>query len=134
MLSASDSAYLKGGTVFRDCAVDQPARQMGRETPIPFTPSTTPRAGTTDCYYAEVEFVVSATGVPETETVTLGRTNDSSFGQAVLASVSSWRYRPADKGGAPVRQIVRERKVAAVAVTVSRAGQRSPPPPPPNCR
>ena len=134
VLAPSDSVFLRTGPVFRDCAVDKRARLLEPSVRIDYRPNVTPRPGSTDCYHAEVLLVVNPDGSPEVGTARLERTNEAGFGQAVLASIPNWRYEPAEKSGQSVRQIVRERRVFAVAVTVSRVGQTARPPPPPPCR
>jgi len=133
LLGEEDSVYLGGGPVFRDCNVDQEARLTTPNPPIDFRPSTTPRSGGRACYLVELQFVVNVAGVPEKETAKIVRTTEPAFAEAVLASLPSWRYRPAEKEGIPVRQIVRERRAIALAVVAVGSGQ-SPRPPTTGCR
>jgi hypothetical protein len=133
LLSAEDSVYLSGGPVFRDCAVDQAARLTTPNAPIDYRPSASARSGNRACWLAELQFVVNAAGVPEKETAKIVRTTDPGFAEAVLSSLPSWRYRPAEKEGIPVRQIVRERRAIALAVVAVGSGQ-SPRPPTTGCR
>lgn len=133
-LRASDSAFAATGPVFRDCAVDTKAQALSSSSGIDFQP----RRGGPTCYSAEVEFVVNATGYPESNTAHVVRANDQGFADAVLAAVRTWRYQPAMKDGKPVRQIVDERRMAQTAVVAAPAGApvASRPPtnlPPPNC-
>lgn len=137
LLSSADSAYVSGGPLYRECAVDTPARVLSNQLNYnpSIRPSTRSRAGVT-CYEAEVKFVVGADGRPEPETVRLVRTNDTVLGQSLVQSVPGWRYSPARHGGVPVRQIVNERRTIALAVTVTSSTSGGPPRPavPPRCR
>lgn len=121
-LAPADSTYLATGPVYRDCAVDQRARPRGPGVRPEFRPSSPPLGGTA-CYSAELEFVVDTTGAPELETARVVRTNDATFGDAVLATLLNWRYDPARKDGIAVRQIVREKRSMAVQVVAVREGQ-----------
>jgi hypothetical protein len=134
LLTQADSVHLQSGPVYRDCAVDRGARLSESSVRVDYRPTVRLRPGSVDCYYAEVHLVVDASGNPELETARLGRTNEPGWGRAVLASVRSWKYEPARKDGEPVRQIVRERRTAALALTVVRSGQAAGSPPPPDCR
>lgn len=134
-LRPSDSSFAAAGHVYRDCGVDTKAQAVNPSARIDFQPST---RGVTNCYSAEVEFVVNAAGFPEVSTARVVRANDPSFGEAVLAAVRTWRYQPAIKNGQPVRQIVDERRAAQTAVVVVPAGGAVPTRPPanaprPNC-
>ncbi|HSQ31104.1 MAG TPA: energy transducer TonB [Gemmatimonadaceae bacterium] len=89
-----------------------------------------PRA-VTACYSAEVEFVVDTNGTPEMRTARIVRTTDQSFGQAVLTAVASWRYKPAQRDGRRVRQIVEDRRMAQSMIVAVPAGSPPPSGPPP---
>ena len=128
-----DSAFRENGPVYRDCAVERAAKLTTPDARIGYRPSTPPRQGTT-CYFAVVEFVVDARGVPEMATARIVRTNETPFGHAVVASLPGWRYEPAVIGGLPVRQVVTERRDLALAVVVTRPGDTSRPPRAPSCR
>jgi hypothetical protein len=52
----------------------------------------------------------------EPQTARIVETNSSEFAAAVLASLPNWKYEPARKDGLSVRQIVPERRIAAVTV------------------
>lgn len=136
LLSSADSAYISGGPLYRDCAVDTPAKALStRLTYTPSTrPNTRPQPGVT-CYAAEVQFVVGLDGRPELETVRLVRTNDASLGQSLVQSVAGFRYSPARRDGVTVRQIVNERRAVALSVTVtsSASGRPARPALPPRC-
>lgn len=125
-LMKQDSAYLAGGPVYRECAVDEPARRLNSIAPD-FRPSEIPRSGK-QCFSAQIEFVVDMEGMPEASTARLVRTNNPQYGEAVLAIVQRLRYSPASKDGVPVRQIVQHRSMGAIAVT-----QGGPPPRRPTC-
>jgi hypothetical protein len=136
MLTAADSAYIAGGPLYRDCAVDSPAKALANR--LNYDPSARPdprpQPGTR-CYAADVTFVVGPDGRPEPETVRLVRSNDAHLGQSLVRSVADWRYSPALRDGVPVRQIVQERRAVAVAVSVvsSASGRPARPPAPPRC-
>jgi hypothetical protein len=133
-LAPEDSVHLAAGPVYRDCSVDTRARLSTPNIRTEYKPSTMPPPGRVACYSAQIRFVVDIHGIPETETAKVVRANDPGFGEAVLATLSSWRYEPAKYQGEAVRQIVEERRTMAIAVAVVRAGQAGPPPPPPSCR
>ena len=122
-LTASDSAYASGRPLYRSCNVDREARFIsdGRARPD-FNPSTM----RSTCYSVDLEFVVDSTGKPETATAKIARDNDRGFAEAVLATITSWRYEPALRNGVPVRQIVTSHQSMATMVVVAPAG--SPPP------
>ncbi len=78
--------------------------------------------------------MVGTDGRPEPGTVRLLRSNDSALGLALLQSVPEWTYEPARREGAPVRQLVRERRSVALAVTVTSSRERQAlPRRPPSC-
>ncbi len=123
-LAASDSAFALGRPVFRDCGVDRAARFLSTGGAKPdFRPATPTRSA---CYSADLAFVVDSTGRPETSTAQVVRANDQAFGQAVLATIGSWRYEPAIRDGISVRQIVTSHHAASTAVVA--VPQGSPPP------
>lgn len=126
-LRRTDSVFAATGPVFRDCAVDGKASLLVANARIDFQP---PRA-VTNCYSAEVEFVVDTNGTPELQTARIVRTTDQSFGQAVLTAVAGWRYKPAERDGHRVRQIVEDRRMAQTAVVIVPAGSPPPSGPPP---
>jgi hypothetical protein len=116
--------------VYRQCDVDKRARWINesavRTNYRPPTPPAAARNTGTICYDGDLEFVVDERGLPEVETARVVRATDPETGNAVLQSLPQWRFEPAQKGGVPVRQIVRERHiVAAMTVTavVVRQGQ-----------
>lgn len=112
------------GTVYRDCEVDRPARQRGRE----LRPSWNPTGP--GCFRAEFEFVVDTLGIVEPMTVRQVSTNDPGFAEGVRAVLTSLRYDPARLDDRPVRQVAVYRGTASirVATTASRAAG-----PPPRC-
>jgi hypothetical protein len=133
-LTAADSIHLAHGPVFPDCAVDTRAQLLNRDVRIDFAFSRPATPGER-CYAADIRLVVDTAGVPESGTSQLSKSTDPEFGAAVLASVPRWRYRPARKAGAPVRQVVLEHFVRATAVMSVRQGGAPPTPPslPPSC-
>ena len=126
-LRRTDSVFAAAGPVFRDCAVDGRASLLVANARIDFQP---PRA-VASCYSAEVEFVVDTNGTPEMQTARIVRATDQSFGQAVLTAVAGWRYKPAERDGHRVRQIVEDRRMAQTAVALVAVRGSSPPPPGP---
>jgi hypothetical protein len=119
-----DSIYAATGLVYRDCAVDTKAKRISRDIHVDFQP---PQP--TGCYSAELEFVVGSDGRPELSTVRTLDTNNQALAQAVRASLSEWRYEPALRDGAPVRQIVVDRYAAVTSVVTmpARSTPRTPP-------
>jgi len=98
-----------------------------------FRPSSPPTRGT-ECYEAELEFVVDATGSPELETARVVRTNSPSFAESAMRALAQFRYEPAQMSGEPVRQIVELKSGMAAVTTVVPAGQVPRPPlRPPRC-
>lgn len=133
ILAAADSALLKDGPVFRECAVDRPAK--GLQTPFTWRPSAGSDSRTQNCFTADVQFVVSELGRVEPGTIKVVSTNLPDLASALLASVPYWTYQPALLGDRSVRQIVRVHRAVATIVVVTVAGQpRTPPRPPANCR
>lgn len=135
VVASADSSYIGAVPLYLECSVDKPAEVV--TSPLdyrPEIPTARPRPGVT-CYTAEVQFVVGADGRPERGTERLVRTNERALGEALLQSVAGWRYTPAMLDGNPVRQLVRERRGVALAVTVStgRGGQPRRPALPPHC-
>ena len=124
VLEARDSVFLARGPVFRDCAVDRKAKLVASSARPDFRPSMdrTPQLGTT-CYSAEVRLVVTPEGTVEPGSFRLVTATSPAFGQAVLESVPAWRYRPAQLDGKPVRQIVQEKQMVAIRVSVEGQGR-----------
>lgn len=112
----ADTVYRAGAPVFRDCAVDRTARLLNPGVRISWQPAASPQSPGTRCYEAVVEFVVDTTGKPEREAARIIRQNEPGFAKAVMAALPDWRYQPAQIGGQPVRQIVRERRTQATVV------------------
>src|SRR5436853_2384370 len=80
-LTSADSAYLKGGDIYRDCAVERRAQVLTRRQPE-FRPDVS--AGQS-CYSATIEFVVDTTGSPEAEGPRVVRANHPNFAGRALA-------------------------------------------------
>ena len=132
-LAPGDTVYLARGPVYRECAVDKRAKLIDHSARPDFQPSTPPPGGQ-ECFRAEVEFVVDATGSPETETARVLRTNHPNFAESVLRLVGRWHYEPAVLNGEPVRQIVEASYGMGVAtVVVPAGGVARPPARPPRC-
>jgi hypothetical protein len=128
-LTPLDSMHLASGPLYRECAVDRPARLLTRDVRLDFDPA--PATGTPACYRAEIEVIVDTAGVPEAETARLLQATDVDFGEAVLRTVPALRYRPARKDGAAVRQVVQQaRALAVVPFSTTVIGARPVPPPP----
>lgn len=128
-LTAADSAHLAGGPVYRDCHVDRVAR-LDRSSARIQIGSLTTGSGAPRCMEAEIEMVVGTDGRPEQGTWRLVRSTSPELGAALLASVPGWQFRPAELGGVPVRQIVRERQRIAIRAV---AGGAAAPPTPRGC-
>lgn len=134
-LRAQDSTYATSAAVYRDCAVDRKA-ELATTNIRPDLGNVPMRPGS--CRSAEFEFVVNPAGTIELPTIHPLRSTDKEFGDAVLATLPQFRYRPAIIDKTPVRQIVTYK--AQVAVTrVVVAGGSTPPSslprnlPRPNC-
>src|SRR5260370_27158388 len=119
-LSALDSAYIDGGPVYRECAVDTRARLLDSRVTSDFQPSD-PRSGGQQCYSGVIAFVVDTAGAPEPQTVRVVRTNDRSFADALIRVLPRLHYQPARKNAKPVRQIVEYGQV--VSLVAVPAGQ-----------
>ncbi len=127
-LAQPDSVYLAGGPVYRDCAVDRRARLLSEDVMPDFHP--TSEFSSRQCYSAVIQFVVDTTGVPESQTVRVVRSNDQSFADALIRTVPRLRYEPASKDQRPVRQIVQFGQAAAlVAVPAGQVPRASRLPP-----
>ncbi|HXD48549.1 MAG TPA: hypothetical protein VN600_07245 [Gemmatimonadaceae bacterium] len=113
-LRSEDSLYVVGGPLYRDCGVDRPAHLVTSNVNPEFRVTGIPRT----CYQATVEFVVSALGSPEPGTVRVLSSNDEQFADAMRVMVNHLRYSPGVKDGESVRQIVTERRAAAVRTEV----------------
>jgi len=132
-LRLRDSTFAAVGPVYRDCAVDRAAKLLTTD----IRPDFRPTAARTACYSVDVEFVVDEAGRPEGGTARVIRTSEQAYADAVLATLNRWKYEPAVKQGAAVRQIVAEHRAMASQVVVAPAGggrpSRSTTPPPPKC-
>jgi TonB family protein len=126
-LTATDSVHLKGGPVYRDCAVSQRVQLVDRSARPDFKPDVS-LSFRDACYSAEIEFVVDETGTPEVEDARVVHSNNPAFATAAIEAVSRWRYRPALLNGVPVRQITREKFGLAAVVVTAPAGQTPRPP------
>lgn len=110
---------IAGAPLYRACHVDQAARPAGRQ-PLPdFTPVTSEiRDGA--CFRANFEFVVSALGVPEVESIRQVSATNARHAAAVEAIIPLMRYRPAYLNGVAARQVVEYRHNATVRTVSSR--------------
>jgi len=128
--SGRDSVFAVGGPVYRECAVDRPAKLLTADIHPAFNPTDTrPR-----CYSASVEFVVDSMGKPEQATARLLKANDNDLAAAMLAVLKLWRYDPATLDGRHVRQIVTVSRTASVGRVVLSPGQSRPSEPPRDMR
>lgn len=104
-VEAVDAVHLAGGPAMRDCDVDTKA-SLRREPRITFE---FPRDAT--CLIAEFEFVVDTAGVPDTTgTIVVVDGNNTEFVAYMRSQLGSFRYKPAQHEGQPVRQVARIRK------------------------
>lgn len=128
-LTARDSVFASALVpVYRECAVDRPARFVNTGSGHPdFRPPSTRTA----CYFVDLEFVVDTAGRPEVGTARIVRTNDDGWGRAVLQTLGGWKYEPAVRAAKHVRQIVTSHQTAAVATMVARGNEPPPAGPPP---
>jgi hypothetical protein len=98
---------IAGPPVYRDCDVDKPA-QVRSEGAIDFAPPAgTARSGDWWCEKAEVTMLVDSTGKPELASVRVTATTTPEFAAALIGSLASTRFRPAELEGRKVRQLVR---------------------------
>ncbi len=133
-LRAQDSTYATSAAVYRDCAVDRKA-ELTTTNIRPELGNSPPRPG---CRAAEFEFVVSPVGTIELQTVRTVRSTDKEFADAVAATLSQFRFRPATVDGVAVRQIATYKSQVAVVRVAVPAGSPPPSGPPrgtprPNC-
>ena len=125
-LAAEDSVFATPTrAVYRDCAVDRRAKLTSTNVHPDLSGLSTMRG--TQCYSAEVKFVVGPKGNPESETVKIVRASNGEFGDAWARVVPRLRYDPAMKDGVPVRQIVVEHFVTGTTTVVVRKGDPLPP-------
>ena len=132
-LRGDDSSFAATGAVFRDCAVDRRAMLSTSSIRPDWTPASAVRSA---CYFVELEFVVDTMGRAETGTARAARSNDRVFAEAWLATLNQWKYTPAQRAGAKVRQIVTEHRSAQTGVVIVPSGSPPPARPPvsrPNC-
>lgn len=85
--------------------------------------SSRPTGGASGCIAATVDFVVDSLGRFERGTERLVQTNDSQSATALIAALPLWRFEPAKKSGAHVRQIYRKRFALSFQTSVVPAGQ-----------
>jgi hypothetical protein len=129
-LSSADSVFLRGGPVYRPCAVDRRAEVITSRQPD-FRPDLSFKES---CYSAEFEFVIDATGMPEVEEARQLHANDPNFATAALGALAEWRYKPAYLNGVPVRELTTQKfRLAAVLVAVPAGGTPRPPNRMPKC-
>jgi len=122
-----DPSYARFGAVYTACDVDRPA------TPEPIrgpsaedraeAVSSVPARGTSgQCRSAIVEFVVDEEGRAITESARVVRATDAAYGESVIRSLTELRFKPATKGGLPVRQVTQFGRASGTTVVVVRGG------------
>ena len=83
------------------------------------------------CVAAVVELIVNADGTVSSGSVRVVRTSDETFARQVARRMERARYSPAQKGGVPVRQVVRDtlsiREVAYIPGVSPAPGNVDPP-------
>jgi len=115
-----DSAWFAAGPVYRDCEVDRKADLRGGAPRLGFpSGDLVPRK---ECYRASLDFVVDERGQPEMQTVRPVPGNDRELEDAMRAVLPSLQYRPAEREGVAVRQLVVYATKVAVSVTATRSG------------
>ena len=120
--TAIDTVRLGTAPLFRNCDVDEVARRRSAARPSFQFPQNL------RCAIVELEFVVSAAGVPVEGTALVLTTNSPDFAEQVIKSLRRWRFRPAQKDGTPVAQLVHERYALADGrIPFVIAGQPAPP-------
>src|SRR3982751_1540025 len=85
-LTKTDSVYLKGGAVYRDCAVDQRVQAVDRSIHPDFRPDVSPSFRDA-CYSAEIEFVVDESGTPNVEDARVVHSNNPAFASAAIQAI-----------------------------------------------
>ena len=125
-LLLQDSVYSASAPVYRACAVTTQSRVI----PSNLRPDYMPQTPYKECYSAELEFVVDVTGAAELRTAKLAHTNDSAYGESVMALLPRLRFEPGTLDGVPVRQIMTYKQSMAVrrVVVSSTSGSVSAPP------
>ena len=123
---ALDSVLASGGPVFQVCGVDKEAQRKGARPIVRYELP----AGQ-HCVAAVVEFIVNADGNVSSGSVRVVRTSDETFARQVARRMERTRYSPAQKGGEPVRQVVRDtlsiREVAYIPGASPAPGNMDPP-------
>ena len=123
---AVDSALTTGGPVFPACGVDKVAQRKGGRLTVGYELPTGQH-----CVAAVLEFIVNADGNVSRGSVRVVRTSDETFARQVARRVERARYTPAQKGGVPVRQAVRDtlsiREVAYIPGAAPAPGNMDPP-------
>ena len=136
-VAAVDTARYGGGTFYRDCEVDHPAKLKRAPRPRFVFPQGLQELR---CAIVELEFGVDEEGRPIEATALVVNTNAPEFAQLTLRGLSDWRYEPATKGGVAVRQAVvtrvaRRNDNVRVPFVVPQPDERRPrPAPEPPCR
>ena len=97
---AIDTARFGGAPVYAACQVHSPAKLKRTSEPSVKFPDGV------RCLVAELEFVVDETGAPVLATAVILNATTLPYAAAVLQRLSEWRYAPAERDGAPVRQLV----------------------------
>lgn len=115
-----DSTLRLSTPVYSACEVDREVKPRGPHR-FEFRPATGTSAV---CFRVILIFVVDENGSPMPETVSVVRTTDAAFAEAMVSAVPTWRYTPASKGGVPVKQLVESDHAVQAVVRVT--GQPAP--------
>ena len=97
---AIDTARFGSAPVYAACQVQSPAKLKRASEPSVKFPDGV------QCLVAELEFVVDEMGAPVRTTAVILNATTLPYAAAVLDRLSEWRYAPAERNGAPVRQLV----------------------------
>lgn len=107
--AVSDTLRFGNAAVYRDCAVDKPAKL--KKSP---TPNFQPPSGLS-CVRVDLEFVVDSTGEVRKGSAKVLRTTSEEYATLLLESLNKWRYDPARVGKQAVSQLVTTRDAIAFA-------------------
>jgi hypothetical protein len=132
VLPAADSVFAITSPLYPACAVERQALRLETNVHPDF-----PMTGRSGCISADVEVVVDSLGRPEAQTARIVRSNNQTFGEAVLAIVPLWRFTPAICDNRPVRQLFVDHEAVRFVTVAVPAGTRPSPPSrsqmPPSC-
>ncbi len=112
--------WLAERIVYRECSVDRPARQVASSR-IEYSES-----GGQTCVRASIEAVVDTTGRVVPSTARIIRASDPVFATAVMSSLDTRRFEPAQRDGKAVPQLVHLDEVRELRRMVVRMGDPLP--------